>query len=221
MTVMVNKVPHDTWDQTLLARWRKVPVAVIADVSEGRCQIDPKIRPLMPPGHQPKLFGFAVTAHCEPPDFGAVLHALDDISEGDVLVIAAAGRADHAMLGEILGGVLLRKKAAGIICDGAIRDVAELAGFTALSVYTRHITPRGPTAVIAGAVNTTVTIGTRRIAPGDLVIGDDDGLACMSPMEANALIDKAEAKLSLETEWQRRLAAGESLNHIFGLQAKA
>ena len=72
MTIVVHdpslaEVPAD-----LLARWRRIPVAVAADLAPER-QIDPAIRPLRPPGGQPALFGRAVTVRCDPPDFGGVL----------------------------------------------------------------------------------------------------------------------------------------------------
>jgi 4-hydroxy-4-methyl-2-oxoglutarate aldolase len=79
-----------------IERWRKIPVAIAVDVSKGACLIDPAIRPLRPAGQQPRLFGRAVTAMCEPPDFGAVLRALDLVKSGDVLMIAAKGNSDHA-----------------------------------------------------------------------------------------------------------------------------
>jgi 4-hydroxy-4-methyl-2-oxoglutarate aldolase len=198
-------------------RWRKVPTAVVADVSDGACLIDPAIRPLMPPGQQPRLFGFAVTAICEPPDFGAVLHALDHVERGDILVIDAKGQGDNAMIGEILGGHLRRKGAAGIVCDGAVRDVAELAGWTDLPVFTRYITPRGPTGVQLGQVNVPAKIGRRSIDPGDLIIGDDDGLVSLNVEMIRTLIEKAEAKLALEVKWQASLAAGKTIKETFGL----
>jgi 4-hydroxy-4-methyl-2-oxoglutarate aldolase len=205
------------WDADLVNRWRDVPTAIIADVSEGRCLIDPKIRPLRPAGQQPRLFGFAITAHCMPPDFGAVLRALEEMRAGKVLVIAAQAHADNAMIGGILGGYLHRKNAQGVVCDGAIRDVAELAGFNGFSVYARHITPRGPMGAARGSVNIEVMIGARVVSPDDLIIGDDDGLVCLSQTEATALIEKAEAKLRLEDDWQRRLKSGENVKSVFGL----
>ena len=87
-------------------RWRNIPVSIAVDLQRNAGQIDPAIRPLMPPGQQPRLFGRAVTALCEPPDFGAVVYALDVVAAGDVLVIAAAGNAETAMIGEILCGHL-------------------------------------------------------------------------------------------------------------------
>lgn len=156
MSVKIHQVSESLISAELLERWRKIPVAVLVDVSNGTCQIDPGIRPLRAPAQQPRLFGRAVTALCAPPDFGAVLGALDLVKAGDVLVIAAQGNAQHAMIGGILGGHLRRKGAAGIVCDGAIRDVAELASWNELSVYSRSITPLGPTGVSLGEVNAPV-----------------------------------------------------------------
>ena len=116
---------------------------------------------------------------CEPPDFGAVLLAIDRIGAGEVLVIAAQGRAETAMIGEILSGQARRRGAVGVICDGAIRDVATLAQWADFSVFTRHVTPRGPWSAERGAVNAPVVFGGQTIGPGDLLIGDDDGLVAL------------------------------------------
>jgi 4-hydroxy-4-methyl-2-oxoglutarate aldolase len=217
MSVILHKRPNTTASAPEIERWRNVPTAIVADVSDGACLIDPAIRPLLPPGKQPRLFGFAVTAICAPPDFGAVLHALDGIAPGDVLVIAAGGHRENAMVGGILGGQLRRKRAAGIVCDGAVRDVAELANWPDLPVFTRHVTPRGPTAAQLGHVNAPANIGGRTVAPGDLIIGDDDGLVSLNAEMIRTLIEKAEAKLALEVKWQTSLAAGTSIKETFGL----
>ena len=202
----------------LLTRWRKVPVAVAVDVSKGACQIDPAIRPLRPAGQQPRLFGSAVTAICAPPDFGAVLRALDVIKPGDVLMIDAQGNRETAMIGEILGGHLRRLGAAGIVCDGAVRDVAKLASWDDLPVFCRSITPRGPTRFDGRKVNAEAMIGDREVQPGDIVIGDDDGLCVLNQDMLRELIDAAEAKLVMETEWLKRLAAGKTVAAAFGLE---
>jgi regulator of RNase E activity RraA len=195
-----------------------VPAAVAIDLGRDVGQIDPAIRPLLPPGGQPRLFGRAVTALCEPPDFGAVLHAADVIGPGDVLVIAASGDAVTAMIGEIVGGYVRRRGGTGIVCDGAVRDVATLAGWTGFAVYSRSITPRGPLSADRGAVNVPVVVGGCLVSPGDLIIGDDDGLAALSPAVARSRIQDAERKLSLETEWEASLSGGRSARDTFGLE---
>lgn len=217
MTVTVLKHLIDTLSPDDIERWRSMPVAVAVDVCRTVGQIDPAIRPLCPPGRQPRLFGKAVTARCEPPDFSAVLYALELIRPGDVLMIAAQGHAETAMIGEIIGGHLRRLGARGFVCDGAIRDVAELASWLDFSVFSRAITPRGPVVGERGAVNGEVMIGGCPISPGDLIIGDDDGLIALSPAAAREHIAAAEAKLALEAEWQASLAAGRSIAATFGL----
>ena len=217
MSVTVQDVTASSIPQDDVERWRRIPVAIAVDVSRAACQIDPRIRPLCAAGRQSRLFGRAVTARCAPPDFGAVLHALDLVKPGDVLVIAANGHAETAMIGEILGGHLRRLGGTGLVCDGAIRDVAELASWTDLPVFARAITPRGPASAVAGGVNETVMIGGRLVGPGDLVIGDDDGLAALTPAEIRSYIKDAEAKLEREAAWQASLAAGRSVAETFGL----
>lgn len=200
----------------LLNRWRQIPVAVAVDLTPSH-QIDPAIRPLLPAGRQPALFGRALTVRCTPPDFGPVLHAVGAIGPGEVLMIDAGGQTSHAMIGDILGGHLHRQGAAGLVCDGAVRDVAGLAAMQGLSVHSRAVNPLGPTAARTGEVNGTVTIGGCKVSPGDLIIGDDDGLVVL-PRDLQAqLIEQAEAKLKLETEWTARLTAGEPIAEIFKL----
>ena len=200
-----------------LERWRPVPVSIVVDLNLEPVQIDPAIRPLMPPGQQPRLFGRAVTALCEPPDFGAVLHALEVIQPGDVLVIAVGGDAHTAMIGEILCGHVRRLGGAGVVCNGAVRDVATLAGWTDLPVFARHVTPRGPVGTGRGAVNVPVQFGGVTVSPDDLIIGDDDGLVALSPASIRDGIAGAEAKLALETEWEANLARGVAVGQVFGL----
>jgi regulator of RNase E activity RraA len=201
-----------------MERWRAVPVAVAADLVGPAGNIDPAIRPLLPPGRQPRLFGRAVTALCEAPDFGAVLHAVDLVGPGDVLVIAAGAQARTAMIGEIVSGQVRRRGGVGVVCDGAVRDVGTLAGWPDFSVFTRFVTPRGPASAAGGAVNAPVAIGGCVVAPGDLVIGDDDGLVVLTPAAMAALIARAETKLAREAAWEQSLANGQTARETFGLE---
>lgn len=217
MTVKIHAIAPSDLTIEEIECWRSVPVAVTVDLVRDEGQIDPAIRPLNPPGKQPKLFGRAVTALCEPPDFGSVLHALEQIAPGDVLMIAAAGHAETAMIGDILGGHLRNRGGVGLVCDGAVRDVATLSGWADFSVFTRWVTPRGPSAVENGSVNAPVTIGGRRVTPGDLVMGDDDGLVVLSPSLIRSRIRDAKAKLAREAEWIASLASSRSVRQTFDL----
>jgi regulator of RNase E activity RraA len=216
MAVRIH-VANSALTEAEIAAWRAIPVAVAVDLSP-ESQIDPAIRPINPPGKQPRLFGRAVTVSCTPPDFGAVVHALEHVGRGQVLVIAAGGDAATAMIGEILSGHLRSRGAAGVVCDGAVRDVATLCGWPDFSVFSRSITPRGPTSAADGTINAPITIGGRRVAAGDLVIGDDDGLVALSPETVRTRIGDAEARLAREDSWIKSLAAGKSVVETFGVE---
>lgn len=217
MPITVHPVAISDLAAAEVNRWRAVPVAVAVDLGRTIGQIDPAIRPLLPPGRQPRLFGRAVTVACEPPDFGAVPLAIDRIGAGEVLVIAAGGHRETAMIGEILCAHMRRRGAVGLICDGAVRDVGTLAGWTDFAVFTCHVTPRGPASAERGAINGLVVIGGQVIRPGDLLIGDDDGLVALAPEVVRGRIDAAEAKLQHEAHWQASLRAGHSMAQVFGL----
>lgn len=219
MTVRIHPAAGPTREAAEIDAWRAIPVAVAVDLVGDSGQIDPAIRPLNPPGRQPRLFGRAVTVLCEPPDFGAVLHALDIVGAGDVLMISAAGNAAFAMIGEVLSGHLRRRGCAGVVCDGAVRDVATLAGWPDFSVYARFVTPRGPESAERGSVNAPVVIGGQQVAPGDLVIGDDDGVVALSPEAVRSRIGEATARLALEAGWIESLASGRSASDTFGLKS--
>jgi len=141
------------------------------------------------------------------------------LSRCDAVSGRTAGRGlsrDHP---GILSSHLRAKGVAGLVCDGAVRDVGTLGSWTDFPVFSRWITPRGPSGADRGAVNLPVTIGGVPVAPGDLMIGDDDGLVVLSPKNARALIGEAEAKLAREAVWIEGLAAGKSAADVFGLKA--
>src|SRR5262249_43688568 len=144
-------------------------------------------------------------------------HALDLIRSGDVLMIAANGHRQTAMIGEILGGHLRRCGSAGLVCDGAIRDVATLSQWSDFPVFTRWTTPRGPASFGAGSVNAPVMIGGGQVTPGDLIMGDDDGLVALSPDLVRKHLHDARAKMGLEADWVRNLESGCTVAHTFAL----
>jgi len=218
MPVTIHPAPEAMPDAAL-APWRDVPVALVVDCAPGARQIDPAIRPLRPAGRQPRLFGRAVTVRVSPPDFGAMLYVLDVVQPGDVLCVDAGGAAETAMIGEILSGHLRRRGVSGLILDGAVRDVAMLASWDDFAVFARHITPQGPTGAAGGTINAPITLGGAVIEPGDLLLGDDDGLVCLPPLTVTGGLGPVADKAAKEAGWEARLAAGDSAAQVFGLPA--
>jgi 4-hydroxy-4-methyl-2-oxoglutarate aldolase len=156
---------------------------------------------------------------CQPPDFGAGVHALDIVGPGEVLMIAAAGNSEFAMIGDILGGHVRKRGAVGVVCDGAVRDVATLASFSDFAVFTRFVTLRGPLSAEHGSINVPVVIGGRVVSPADLVIGDDDGLVALSPSAVRSRLIDAKDRQAREAGWIDSLTSGRSARETFALEA--
>ncbi len=217
MTVTIHRRPDGGLTDREIELWGVVPAAVAADISDSIGLIDPAIRPVGSIGPRLHLIGRAVTASCEPPDFGAVAHALDEIGPGDVLVITTGGDCSYAVIGEILSGHLRRRGAAGVICDGAVRDVDTLGFWSDFPVFARGITARGPRSSKHGVINMPVMIGSCIVNPGDLIIGDGDGIVVLSSPVARAHLAAAQEKLEREICWVESLETGHSARETFGL----
>lgn len=217
MPTLVHRPAYPRLAPDLVDRWRRVTGAVAADQLGGGAHADPSVRPIRPLGDGVRLFGSAVTALCEPRDYGPVHHAIDAAEAGDVLVIAAGGRSDAAMIGELLSTAARLKGLAGVVLDGAVRDVGTLSGWGDFHVFARWITPRGPSTMQAGEVNAAVDFAGVRVEPYDLVIGDDDGLVFVPRGEATAKIEACLARVEAEVGWEAQLAAGRTTLDVFNV----
>ncbi len=198
----------------VIDRWRKVTSAVAADQLGGG-QADPSIRPIRAMADGVRLVGGAITAHCEPKDYGPVHHAIDAAQAGDVLVIAAGGRSDAAMIGELLSTAARLKGIAGVVLDGAVRDVATLAEWPDFHVFTRWITPRGPSTMESGAVNRPVEFAGVSVSPYDLVIADHDGVVFVPRALAESKLPACLARVDAEAGWEAQLKSGASTLDVF------
>ena len=195
-----------------LSRFLPLPAS-----SEPDHQIDNRIRPLNTGSASLRLIGPAMTVECSPPDFGAVVHALDHIQTGEVLTISAGGNRDIAMVGEILGGHLREIGCAGIVVDGVVRDIDTLGSRPDFPVFARGVNPRGPSSASKGYVNRTVNLGGCTISSGDLIVGDRDGLAVLPPDVARTRVQDAVDRLAQEKRWIEGLKANRPITEVFGL----
>jgi 4-hydroxy-4-methyl-2-oxoglutarate aldolase len=201
----------------LVDEWRKVPAAVAADLLRGKGHVDPGIRPLRPFGSRTWLVGQAITAWCEAADYGSVHHAINIAEAGDVVVVDAGGRSDAAMIGELLSGAARRKGIAGVIVDGAVRDAGVLSGWPDFAVFSRWITPRGPSSMERGTVNEPIMFGGVPVSPFDLLIGDDDGLVIIPRERVEELLPAALARVKAEVEWEAVLTTGKTTLEVFNV----
>lgn len=192
-------------DPEILEALREIPVAALSDNMHrniGTTGLIPYHRPVAQ-----TMAGTAVTARSRGGDNLTYLRALEFCRPGDVLVIDAGGILNNAVVGGILSFYAAHIGVRGVVVDGAIRDVAEIRE-REFPVYARGITHRGPYKDGPGEINVPVSVGGMVVNPGDIVVGDQDGLMAFSPEEAELLIKKARAHLDTEAETIRAMKEG-------------
>jgi RraA family protein len=201
----------------LVTQWATVPTTIAADLFRGRTLVDPAIRPIRPFAGRARLAGHVVTAWCEYADYGSVHHAISVAERGDVIVVDAGGRLDAAMIGELLSGSARLKGIAGVVVDGAVRDSGTLVQWSDFAVFARGVTPRGPSSMERGSVNEPVVLGGTRVEPGDLILGDDDGLVVIPRADIEGQLQAALKMVRAEQEWERVLAEGRTTVDVFNV----
>lgn len=143
------------------------------------------------------MAGTAVTVRVSQGDNLAVLRAFEYCRPGDVMVIDGGGDTEQAILGGIMSLYARRIGLAGLVVDGAIRDVAEIRERD-FPLFARGHVHRGPYKDGPGEINVPVSIGGMTVMPGDVIMGDEDGLLAFAPGEAEGLIAKARAQQEKE-----------------------
>ncbi len=154
-----------------------------------------------------RLLGRALTVDARE-DLMPVLAGLAEAGPGDVLVIA--GHPHHAVAGELFATEALRRGVAGIVIDGRCRDSRILAGL-GLPVFARGVAPSACPARAVPVIQVPILIGDVTVRPGDLVLGDDDGLVVGSDAEVREAVDGAEAIQQREGALRAAIEGGESL----------
>ena len=180
-------------DPALIERFRRLPVANIDDCMGRTAAVDPAIRPL----NKTKLLGPAFTVKVPEGDNLMFHKAMDMAKPGDVIVIDGGGDDKRAIFGALMISYCKVRGLAGVIVDGSVRDAEELAAMD-FPVYARGITPNGPYKNGPGEINTPVSFGGKVVCPGDIIVGDQDGIIVIKPEDAEYLAEKAEAVLTME-----------------------
>lgn len=191
--------------ENLLHRLGRLSTTSLVDASPTLRILPPRLRPVVPGRH---LVGRVVTARANR-DLMSVIHALRESGPGDVLVVDAGGD-DRAVAGELFGTEALRRGLAGLVILGRSRDTATLAGLP-LPVWSTGSAPNAYAAKSLPETGITLSLDGVRVDPGELVIGDDDGLVVGSESELGAAVDGAEAIETREKGLQARMLDGASL----------
>ncbi len=170
----------------LLERFRGAQTSHLVDAMEGRGALDWRIKPLDPANAA--FVGPALTAFAYPADVVGVMGALAEAQPGDVVLVANDGYLGTAVVGDLVTGMMRNKGVAAFVTEGLARDKAGILA-TGLPVFCAGIVPTSPATNGPGTVGAPVTCGGVHVRPGDVVVGDADGVAVVP-------LDRAEAVLA-------------------------
>ena len=190
--------PPPRIDASILGAFRGLASSNVADAM-GRFNF-------MDPGIQPRsglpLCGLAITVNARPGDNLMVHKALQLAAPGDIVVVSTNGNTTSAVFGELMCRTAVAQKLGGLVVDGAIRDGQGIAALR-FPAFSRTLTPGGCDKDGPGEINVPVSCGGAVVHPGDIIVGDSDGIAVVPRADAAEVLELVRALVQNE---ERRIA---------------
>lgn len=191
-------------DAAVVEKFRDLPVANVSDGMSRMAAGGPRLRPLHSGGG---LAGPALTVKTRPGDNLMVHAALNRGEPGDVLVVDAGGDLTNSIIGELMLTQAEKVGFAGVVIYGAVRDLGSIRA-NSFPVFAAGVTHRGPYKDGPGEVNARIAIEGMVIDPGDLILGDDDGLLCVPYDDTEIVYQSTIAKQASEEKIMAATRAG-------------
>jgi 4-hydroxy-4-methyl-2-oxoglutarate aldolase len=202
MVHVFTQIPRP--DRRLLKAFKDLGAATVYEAAGRRGSIDPRIKPL---ARGIRLLGPAFTVECHPKDNLMLHKALQIAEKGDILVASTQGYPEAGYWGGLMTGSATTRQLGGLVIDGCVRDSAEILEME-FPVFCRGTCIRGTTKGILGRVNHPILFGDVIVNPGDLVLGDDDGLVVVPRAGIETVLKASQERDAKEEKKAAALAEG-------------
>lgn len=213
MVHIIHTVPRCPDD--ILDGFREQASATVHEAMGRKGALDPDIKPI---AKGMKVVGRALTVKCHPGDNVMLVKAISMAKQDDVIVVDMGGLVKIGPFGEVLATECKAKKMGGLVFNCSVRDSAEITEM-GLPVFSNGLCIRGTAKATLGTINHPISCGDQIIRPGDIILGDDDGVVVVPLEEAEAVLAASRARVAKEAGYIQRLKNGESAFDLYGYQA--
>lgn len=201
--------------ESLIKAYNGIASATIHEAMGRKGAIDSRIKPIY---NGMKVCGSALTCKCQVGD-NLTLHAAIHIAQpGDVIIASVGQYTEQGLFGDLMATSAKAKGVKGLVLDGCVRD-GETLKKMGFSVFAYGLCIKGTVKETIGSLNNPIVMGDELINPGDIIVGDDDGVVVIPLEKAEAVLDLCKKRDEKEEALRNQFADGKSTWDVFGLNA--